>query len=68
MATYYEFKQIVGRFLGCRITEENDNDISVCLQGRYRKATGENYSDIVIQNSELRELYDRVNALSKLYS
>ena len=64
MATYYEFKQIVGRFFGCRITEENDDDISVCLQGRYREATGENYSDIVIQNSELRELYDRVNALS----
>lgn len=64
MVTYYEFKQIICRFFGCRIAEENDEDISICFQSRYQEIRGENNNDIVILNSELHELYDRVNALS----
>lgn len=67
MATYNEFKQQICRIFGYRMTEENENDISI-HKSRY---DGSNI-DFVISNSELQELYDRVMTLSsdnmELYS
>lgn len=60
MATYYEFKQLIGKIFGHRVIEENDDDIVVNQKNRYNS----NNIEFVILNSELRELYDRVNALS----
>lgn len=60
MATYYEFKQFIGKIFGHRVIEENDDDIVVNQKNRYNS----NNIEFVILNSELRELYDRVNALS----
>lgn len=35
MATFYEFKRIIGRIFGCGNIEENDNDIGVSIQNRH---------------------------------
>lgn len=72
MATYYEFKKIVGRIFGCGNIEENENDIGVSIQNRHYSGEVSNVIDFIISNSELKELYDRTMAISnenlELYS
>ena len=44
MATFYEFKKIIGRMFGCRNIEENENDIGVSIQNRhYLGETSDNW-------------------------
>ena len=35
MATYYEFKKIIGKIFGCGNIEENEDDIDVVIQNRH---------------------------------
>ena len=62
MATFYEFKKMVGKIFGKHIVEENEDDIVISFQNRLGFSQQSNIADFIITNSELRELYDRVNA------
>lgn len=62
MATFYEFKKMVGKIFGKHTVEENEDDIVISFQNRLGFSQQSNIADFIITNSELRELYDRVNA------
>lgn len=64
MATYYEFKKIIGRVFGCGNIEENDDDIAVVIQNRYSSREETTMSDFTISNIELQELYNNVVSTS----
>lgn len=69
MATFYEVKQLLCRVFGHRVSEDNDDDITIELRsyrGEYENR------QITISNTELLELYNKVSAMNnnvlELYS
>lgn len=63
MATYYEFKQMVGRIFGHTVKEDNNDDIYVCFQNKSGIAEEKKNIDFVIHDAELQELFNRVKEL-----
>lgn len=63
MATFYEFKKIIGRIFCCGNIEENENDIEVSIQNRHYLGETSDITDFIISNSELKELYDRTMSI-----
>lgn len=73
MATFYETKQLLCRLFGNREVEDNDDDILIDLRnGRVSSSQQEDGYQLVISNSELQELYNKVcnmdNDALELYS
>lgn len=64
MATYYEFKKIIGKIFGCGNIEENEDDIDVVIQNRHYPREEANIPDFTISNAELQELYNNVVSTS----
>lgn len=62
MATFYEVKQLLCKVLGGGNIEDNDDDITI--EVRSFREPQEN-RQIVISNTELQELYNRVTDMSK---
>lgn len=63
MSTYYEVKRLLCRLFGCRDIEDTDDDIQIDLQSRrYTNEEQLGTCQLMINNSELKELFDAVSA------
>ncbi|MEJ4024308.1 hypothetical protein VSK93_18475 [Clostridioides difficile] len=58
MATFYEVKQMICELVSSENIEDNEDDIKVELRDKRYLETGEYH--VIIRNSELREIYNRV--------